>query len=132
MGAAARTIRSAGAAAIVTVAATLTPPRAQYTLNDTVQNEGRAAYAAANPAQGGRGGGRGGRGAGGGAAPLTVTVTPAVAAALLGKPVDGAARGDKGGSATIDVHVDERPAPTRNVVAHHSGHRSEAEEVSTS
>jgi Peptidase family M28 len=104
-----------GAEAIVTVTNTLTPPRAQYTLNDTMQTEGRAAYAAANPNAGGRGG-RGGRGFGGGG-PLTVTVTPAVAAALLGKPVDRAARGDKGGSATIDVRITVAPSPTRNVIA---------------
>jgi hypothetical protein len=102
------------AEAIVTVMPTLATPRAQFTLNDTVQTEGRAAYAAANPSQGGRGG-RGGRGAGGG--PLAVTVTPAVASALLGKPVESAARGDRAGMATIDVKFESRPAPTRNVVA---------------
>ena len=53
----------AGAAAIVTVSTAIQPPRAQFTLNDTVQNEGRQAYAAANPTPAGAGG-RGGRGAG--------------------------------------------------------------------
>src|SRR5947209_4508218 len=38
----------AGAAAIVAVSPTITRSRAQYTLNDTLQNEGRAAYAAAH------------------------------------------------------------------------------------
>src|SRR5208283_232508 len=80
----------AGAAAIVTVSQTLTAPRLQFVLNDTLQNDGRAAYVAANPeppaAAGGRGG-RGGRGGAAGPAPLTVTVSPAVASAMLGKPV---------------------------------------------
>ncbi|MGH7619971.1 MAG: M28 family peptidase, partial [Gemmatimonadaceae bacterium] len=107
----------AGAAAIVTVATALTPPRAQYTLNDTVQNEGREAYAAANPAAaaGGRGG-RGGRGFGGGGNALNLTVTPRVAMAMLGKPTDAAAKGDKGGAVTIDVKVQTVAAPTRNVL----------------
>jgi len=105
-----------GAAAILSVVPSITPPRAAYTLNDTVQTEGRAAYAAANPNAGGRGG-RGGRGGGGGQQPLTGTITPAVASALLGKSVQSAARGDAGGSATIDVRVETVAAPTRNVVA---------------
>jgi Zn-dependent M28 family amino/carboxypeptidase len=104
----------AGAEAIVTVAATLPAPRFQPTLNDTVQNEGRAAYAAAH-AEAANANGRGG--AGGQAAPLNVTVTPKVAAALLGKSVESAASGDKGAAATIDVQVKVVPAPTRNVVA---------------
>jgi len=108
----------AEAAAIVTVSSTPSLPKArvQYTLNDTVQNEGRAAYAAANPSanQGGRGG-RGGRGGFGGGA-LNVTVTPAVAQALLGKPVSRATKGDTGGSATINVKVETVAAETRNVV----------------
>jgi len=107
----------AGAAAVVTVADHLPKPRAQFTLNDTLQNEGREAYAAAHPdtaaGRGGRGG-RGGFGAGGGA--VNVTVTPTVAAALLGKPVSQAARGDKGGSATIDLAFQTVAAPTRNVL----------------
>jgi hypothetical protein len=92
----------ADAAAIVTVSPKVTTPRLQFILNDTVQNEGRAAYAAANPAPAnadGRGG-RGGRGGAGGGV-LTVTVSPAVAAAILGKPAASAMRGDKGGSVTI-------------------------------
>lgn len=100
--------------AIVTVSSTLTPARAQFTLNDTVQNEGRVAYAAAHPSEGR--GGRGGRDAGGGAAPLNITVTPAVAGAMLGKPIESAARGDKAGMATIDVRFEVVPAPTRNVI----------------
>lgn len=107
----------AGAAAIVTVSPALQPPRAQYTLNDTVQNSGREAYAAANPQQAGAPGGRGGRGGAGAANALNVTVTPRVATAMLGKPVDGAARGDKGGAVTIDLKVQTIAAPTRNVVA---------------
>jgi len=104
----------AGAEAIVTVSSTLAQPRFQPVLNDTAQSEGRAAYAAAHPNEGG---GRGGRGGGGGPVALNVTVTPQVAAALLGKPVDGAMRGDKGGSVTLDVKVENVAAPTRNVVA---------------
>lgn len=107
----------AGAAAIVTVTSALQSPRPQFTLNDTVQNEGREAFAAANPSAGGAGG-RGGRGGGGGGGnALNVTVTPRVAAAMLGKPVDGASRGDKGAAVTIDVKVQTIAAPTRNVVA---------------
>jgi hypothetical protein len=105
----------AGAAAIVTVSTVLQTPRPQFTLNDTVQNEGREAYAAANPSAGG-GGGRGGRGGAGGNA-VNVTVTPRLAAAMLGKSVDGASRGDKGGAVTIDLKVQTAAAPTRNVVA---------------
>ena len=104
-----------GSAAILTVVPAITRPRLAFTLNDTAQSEGRAAYAAANPNAGGRGG-RGGRGGGGGAAPLSGTITPAVASALLGKSVQGATRGDAGGSATIDVRVETIPAPTRNVI----------------
>jgi hypothetical protein len=106
------------AAAIVAISPTaITAPRLQYVLNDTVQNDGRAAYAAANPAAAAAGG-RGGRGgAGGGAAPLQVAVSPAVAAAMLGKPVAGAMKGDKGGSATIDIKTEVLAEPTRSVVA---------------
>ena len=102
-----------GAEAIVVVSDALTPPRTQFTLNDTVQTEGREAYAAANPGSGR--GGRGGRG-GAGAGPLTLSVKPAVAAAMLGKSVGGATVGDKGHSAVIDVRVTVAAAPTRNVV----------------
>ena len=104
-----------GAAAILSVVPVIAPARAAFTLNDTVQTEGRAAYAAANP-NAGRGG-RGGRGGGGGQQPLAGQVTPAVASALLGKSIESAVRGDAGGSATIDVRVETVAAPTRNVVA---------------
>jgi hypothetical protein len=107
----------ASAAAIVTVSPTaIKAPRLQFTLNDTVQNDGRAAYAAAHPEP--AGGGRGGRGgAGGGAALLQITVSPAVAAAMLGKPAAGAMKGDKGGSAMIDIKTEQLNEPTRSVVA---------------
>jgi len=72
-----------GAAAVLTVVPAIAPARPAFTLNDTVQNEGRAAFAAANPNAGGRGG-RGGRGGGGGAQPLAGTITSAVASVLLG------------------------------------------------
>ena len=101
-----------GAAAIVTVATTLPKPRFQPTLNDTVQNTGRAAYAASHP-QEANARGRGGFGGAG----LNITVTPQVASALLGKSVEGAALGDAGRSATINIHVRTVAAPTRNVVA---------------
>ena len=108
----------AEAAALVTVSAAVTKPRMQFTLNDTVQNEGRAAYLAAHPPAPDSAGGRGGRGGRGGAgAALTVTVSPAVAEAMLGKPVASAVRGDKGGPATIDVKVETLAEPTRSVVA---------------
>ena len=107
----------AGAAAIVTISPTITKPRRQFVLNDTVQNEGRVAYAAANPAANSAGG-RGGRGGGlAGGAPLTVTVSSAVAAAMLGKPATSAMRGDKGGSVTIALKVENVARPTRSVVA---------------
>ncbi|HEY4305096.1 MAG TPA: M28 family peptidase [Gemmatimonadaceae bacterium] len=104
-----------GAAAVLTIAPTLVKPRIQYTLNDTVQSEGQRAYLAANPAPNGRGGA--GRGAGAaGANAINATITSAVATALLGKPADRATKGDKGGSATINVHVSTLPSPTRNVI----------------
>jgi hypothetical protein len=103
----------ADAAAVLTIAQTLPRPRFQPVLNDTVQSEGQRAYLAANPAPAGRGG-RGGFGPGGA---INATITPAVAAALLGKPADRAMKGDKGSVATLDVHVSNLPAPTRNVVA---------------
>ncbi len=108
----------ASAAAVVTVAPTIGRPRIQFVLNDTMQNEGRVAYAAAHPAAG-TAAGRGGRagGAGGGVAPLTLTVSPSVAEAMLGKPVASAARGDKGGPVSIDIKVDNVAEPTRSVVA---------------
>ena len=102
------------AAAVLTIAPTLSKPRVQYTLNDTVQSEGQRAYLASNPAPNGRGGaGRGGFGAGGA---INGTLTPAVAAALLGKSADRATKGDKGASATSNLHVANVAAPTRNVI----------------
>ncbi len=103
----------ADAAAIVTVTETLAKPRFQPTLNDTVQNTGREAYAASHPNEGNARGGRGGFGGAG----LNITVTPQVASALLGKSVESAALGDAGPSATIDIHVKTAAAPTRSVVA---------------
>lgn len=113
-----------GAAAVVTIVPRITPSRPQYTLADTVQNEGRAAYAAAHPdttagGRGGRGGGAGGgRGAGGGGAvaPIAINMTADAATALLGKPVASAQRGDRGANATITVKVKTELSPTRNVV----------------
>ncbi|MEP6620991.1 MAG: M28 family peptidase [bacterium] len=119
---------AAGAEALVLVSPTITKPRLQFVLNDTVQNDGRTAYAAASAAAGGaagggaagaggagRGAGRGG--AGGGVAPLVVTVSPEVAAVMLGKPASGAMRGDKGSAVTIDLKVANVAQPTRSVVA---------------
>ncbi len=108
----------AGAAAILTVSPNLPQLAGRPTLNDTVQSEGRAAYAAAHPAPAGGRGGRGGRGgpgaAGGG---FNLTITPSVAAALLGKPVDQAAKGDQGvAGVAINVKSLVVPAPTRSVV----------------
>ena len=102
----------AGAQAIALVSPTISRPRLRYVLNDTVQNEGRVAYAAA--ANGAAGAGRGGPGAGG---PLILAVSSATAATMLGEPVGDAKLGDKGGSTTIDVKVEFSAQPTRNVVA---------------
>ncbi|MEO7043086.1 MAG: M28 family peptidase [Gemmatimonadaceae bacterium] len=102
----------AGAEAIITVASILPKPRFQPTLDDTVQNTGRAAYAASHP-QEANARGRGGFGGAG----LNITVTSRVATALLGKSVASAAMGDVGPSATIDIHVKTIAAPTRNVIA---------------
>jgi hypothetical protein len=102
----------AGAEAIALVSPTISRPRLRYILNDTVQNEGRAAYAAA--ASGAGGAGRGGPGTGG---PLTLAVSSATATTMLGKPVENAKLGDKGASTTIDVKVEYTAEPTRNVVA---------------
>ena len=102
----------AGAAAIVTVRPTVRRPRLQFVLNDTVQDEGRTAYAAHAAAAGGRG-----VRPTAGPAPLMVTVTPAVAEAMLGRPAMQAARGDRGTSATIDLRVETLAEPTRSVVA---------------
>ncbi len=105
----------AGAAAIATVSQNITRPRLQYVLNDTLQNDGRAAYAAANPAVANAGRpGRGGPGGAGG--PLNLSISPAVAAALLGKPATSATRGDKGAAASVDLKVENTLQPTRNVV----------------
>lgn len=101
----------ADAAAIVTVASTLPAPRFQPTLNDTVQNKGREAYAASHPNEGNA------RGRGFGGAGLNITVTPAVASALLGKSVESATLGNAGPTATINIHVKTGAAPTRSVVA---------------
>ena len=103
------------AGAVVVVSPVITRPRLQFALNDTMQNDGRTAWAAANPALA-NASGRDGRG-GGAAGPLTVIVSPAVAAAMLGKPVAGAMRGDKGGDVTIDIKVENVAQPTRSVVA---------------
>jgi hypothetical protein len=108
----------AGAAAVLTVVPVIRVTQLQFTLNDTIENDGRAAYCAANPsAQGCMGGGRGGRGGGGGTGALNATITPAVAAALLGKPADQAKKGDVGGSVVIDVKGRIAPQLTRSVVA---------------
>jgi hypothetical protein len=104
----------AGAEAIALVSHTISRPRVRFVLNDTAQNEGRAAYAATNGAGPGGPAGRGGAGAGG---PLTLAVSSATAATMLGKPVENARLGDKGGPATIDVKVEYSAQPTRNVVA---------------
>jgi len=101
----------AGAEAIITVAPILPKPRFQPTLDDTVQNTGRAAYAASHPPEANA---RGRGGFGGGA--LNITVTPRVASALLGKSIASAAMGDVGPTATIDIHVKTISAPTRNVI----------------
>jgi hypothetical protein len=100
------------AEAIALISPAISRPRIRFILNDTVQNEGRAAFASA--ASGAASGGRGGAGSSG---PLTLAVSPATAAAMLGKTVENAGLGDKGGSATIEVKVEFTPEPTRNVVA---------------
>ena len=101
----------AGAAAVALVVPTISRPRLQFVLNDTVQAEGRAASAG-----GGTATGRPGRvGAAGG--PLTMAVSLATAGALLGKPLGSAVLGDKGGAATLDVKVENTEQPTRSVVA---------------
>jgi len=107
-----------GAVAILTVVPAIAPPRLAFTLNDTAQTEGRAAYNTAHPEAAAGRGGRGGRGGfGGGQQLLAGTITSTVAAALLGKSVQSAVRGDVGAAETIDVRVETIPAPTRNVVA---------------
>ena len=103
-----------GAQAIALVSPNISQPPRRYILSDTVQNEGRAAYAATSGAGPGGAGGRGGPGTGG---PLTLAVSSATAATMLGEPAGNAKVGDKGGSATIDVKVEYAAEPTRNVVA---------------
>ncbi len=56
-------------------------------------------------------GGRGGFGGGG------VTIEPAMAEAIFGKPVDGLAKGTAGTSASVNFKVMQTSLPTRNVVA---------------
>ncbi|MEO8337765.1 MAG: M28 family peptidase [bacterium] len=104
----------AGASVVGLVVPTIRPAGVRMVLNDTVQTTGRAAYAAANATAG-----TVGRGGSGGTAPgpLTIAVSPATAAAMMGKPVTSAVRGDKGGPADIDVKVQNVAKPTRSVVA---------------
>jgi hypothetical protein len=104
----------AEAAAIVTVSSRLPAARTQYVLNDTVQQEGQRAYAAAHPNPNGNARGRGGFGVGGA---VSVTVTPRVAAAMLGKSVASAKLGDAGKQVSIDLKEQNVAAPTRNVIA---------------
>jgi hypothetical protein len=110
----------AGAAAVLTIEASLVPTKPTYQLHDTMQEEGRTAYAAAHPdtsarGRAGRGGGRGGFGGAGGA--LNATITPAVAMALLGKDPATAAKGELGKEAAISAHTRTVPSPTRDVIA---------------
>jgi hypothetical protein len=110
----------AGAAAVLTIETSLVPTKPSYTLHDTVNDEGRAAYLAAHPdttarGRGGRGGGRGGFGGAGGA--FNATITPAVASALLGKDAMSAAKGDMGKDVAISAHMRTVPSPTRDVIA---------------
>jgi hypothetical protein len=110
----------AGAAAVLTVEPALVPTKPAYQLHDTLQDEGRAAYAAAHPdtsarGRGGRGGGRGGFGGPGGA--LTATITPTVAVALLGKDPAAATKGELGKDVVISAHTRVVPSPTRDVIA---------------
>jgi hypothetical protein len=86
--------------------------RGGVSLVDSVQIEGQAAYAAANPQAGG---GRGRGGFGGGFS--NVTITDKVAEALLGKPLAQATKGEVGTSASVSVVFRDIPAPTRNVIA---------------
>jgi hypothetical protein len=115
-GGAARPNPTAGAVAVLIVEPELTPGRPRFVLNDTVETEGRAAYLAAHPDTSARGRrGRGGFGAAGGT--LTLTVSPAVAEAALGKPADQATKGDIGKTVSLNVRSVTVPAPTRDVVA---------------
>jgi hypothetical protein len=107
----------AGAAAVLTVEPELTTPRVGYSLHDTVETEGKAAYCQTHAADDARacGGGRGGRGGGGGL--FTATISPQMAAALLGKDPSSAAKGDLGQQATISAHSKTVLSPTRDVIA---------------
>ena len=88
------------------------------TLLDTVEIEGKAAFAAANPAPAGGGRAGAGRGGFGGGAQVTAaTVTEQVAEALLGKPVDQATKGELGKMASLTIKSHEVVQPTRNVIA---------------
>ena len=107
----------ASAAGVVFVSPNLSLVRTQYTFADTMQNEGRAAYAAIHPDTSRRGrAGRGPDGFGNADNALIVNVTPATAATLLGKPLDQARRGDVAPTARVTVGVKTERAPTRNVV----------------
>jgi len=108
------------AAAVLTVEASLVASKPTYQLHDTLQDEGRAAYAAAHPdttarGRGGRAGGRGGFGGAGGT-PNGI-ITPAVAVALLGKEPAAASKGDLGRDVVISAHMRTVPSPTRDVIA---------------
>jgi len=106
----------AEAAAVVTVASTLPGARTQYVLNDTVQSEGQKEYAEAHPNPNAANG-RGGRGGAPGGGAVSVTVTPRVAAAMLGKSLDGASLGDMGKQVSINLKEQNVASPTRNVIA---------------
>ncbi len=115
-GGAARPNPTAGAVAVLTVEPELTPGRPRFVLNDTVQTEGRAAYLAAHPDTSARGRGRGRGGFGGAAGVLSLTVSPQVAEAALGKPAEQATKGDMGKTVSLNVSSVTVPAPTRDVV----------------
>jgi hypothetical protein len=116
----------AGAAAVLTVDQSLLLPRPTYTLHDTAQEQGVAAYCQAHGTEdqrtcarfaNGAAGGRG-RGAGpGGAQPVNATILPAVAQALLGKDLSSATKGDLGKDVTISVRSKTSLSPTRDVIA---------------
>ncbi len=54
---------------------------------------------------------------GGGGATASITGTTALAQALLGRSIDGMAKGASGGKATLHIRFNEESAPGRNVVA---------------
>ncbi|HEY3934788.1 MAG TPA: M28 family peptidase [Gemmatimonadales bacterium] len=113
----------AGAAAVLTVDEKLVAPRVSYTLHDTVQDEGVAAYCQVHAADDARacarlaGGGRGGRGGGFGGGIFAATISPSMATALLGKEPSTAVKGDLGRQATISAHSKTVLSPTRDVIA---------------